>query len=54
MRTAKTNKSIPATQGKAMTQSEFGAFIREGEKGTFMTAREFKKRFELWKRGLEK
>lgn len=43
-----------ATPGESMTEAEFKSFVREAEQGQFYSEKEFKRKFEAWKKGLEK
>ena len=43
----KTKKLAPP--GKPMSQDEFVSLIKEAEEGPFMTAKEFKERFDKWR-----
>jgi hypothetical protein len=54
MKTIKESKRNTAIPGHPMTEMEFKAFIKAGEKGPFIPSNEFKKKFETWKKGLEK
>lgn len=54
MKTTKENKRNTAIPGLPMTETEFKNFIKAGEKGPFMSSSEFKKKFDLWRKGLEK
>ena len=54
MKTIKENKRNTAIPGLPMTESEFKAFIKAGEKGPFISSTEFKKKFDIWRKGLEK
>jgi mRNA-degrading endonuclease HigB of HigAB toxin-antitoxin module len=53
MKTIKENKRNTAIPGHPMTETEFKDFIKAGEKGSFMSPREFKRKFDMWKKGLE-
>ncbi len=54
MKIIKENKRNTAIPGLPMTEKEFKLFVEAGEKGPFMSSNEFKKKFETWKKGLEK
>jgi len=54
MKTTKENKTNMSTPGHPMTESEFLSFIKEGEKGPFISTTELKKKFDLWRKGFEK
>lgn len=54
MKSVKAIKKHTAIPGTPMTEEEFKEFIKAGEKGSFMPSAEFKRKFELWKKGLEK
>lgn len=54
MKKIKENKRNTAIPGLPMTETEFKEFIKAGEKGPFMPSDEFKKKFDTWKKGLEK
>lgn len=54
MKTIKESKRNTAIPGLPMTEAEFKDFIKEGEKGLFMSSDEFKKKFNTWRKGLEK
>ena len=54
MKTAKENKRNTAIPGHPMTETEFKEFIKAGEKGTFMSSEEYKRKFDAWRKGLEK
>lgn len=54
MKTIKVNKRNTAIPGEPMTETEFKSFIKAGEKGPFMSSGEFKKKFDTWRKGLEK
>ncbi|MBS1638395.1 MAG: hypothetical protein JST26_20945 [Bacteroidetes bacterium] len=43
-----------ATPGKPMSQAEFDAMIKAAEDGPFMSEKEFKQKFEMWKKSLGK
>lgn len=43
-----------ATPGKPMSQAEFDAMIKAAEDGPFMSEKELKQKFEVWKKSLEK
>lgn len=43
-----------ATPGEPMTRSEFSSFIKEAEKGPFLSEKEFQRKFNTWKKALEK
>ncbi len=56
MKTAKT-KTIEndyVRPGEPMTQAEFEAHIKKAEEGPFMSDKEYKSKFETWKKGLKK
>ena len=53
MKTVKEKENYQ-TPGKPMTQTEFEAHIKEAEKGPFMSAKEYKDKFETWKKELKK
>ena len=48
---SKKNYAIP---GEAMTAPEFKSFIAEAEGGDFLSEKEFKRKFEAWKKASEK
>jgi hypothetical protein len=54
MKTIKENKRNTAIPGTPMSEKEFKEFIKAGEKGPFMSSTEFKKKFDAWRKGLEK
>jgi len=54
MKTIKENKRNTAIPGHPMTETEFRDFIKVGENGSFMSSSEFKKKFDVWRKGLEK
>ena len=54
MKTIKENIINTAIPGHPMTELEFKAFIKAGENGSFMSSSEFKKKFDIWRKGLEK
>lgn len=54
MKTIKENKRNTAIPGHPMTETEFKDFIKVGKKGPFMSSNEFKKKFDVWRKGLEK
>jgi hypothetical protein len=54
MKTAKEKKKNTALPGLPMSESEFKEFIKEGENGVFFSSGEFKKKFDAWRKGLEK
>jgi len=54
MKTAKENKKNTAIPGLPMTETEFKEFIKAGEKGIFMSSNEYKRKFDAWRKGLEK
>jgi hypothetical protein len=43
-----------ATPGEPMTEAEFKSFVKEAEEGPFLSEKEFKRKFEVWKKTLEK
>ena len=43
-----------AILGEPMTQVEFKSFVEEAEGGAFLSEKEFKRKFEAWKKALEK
>jgi hypothetical protein len=43
-----------ATPGEPMTEAEFKLFISVAEEGPFLSEKEFKRKFEAWKKALEK
>ena len=45
-----TTKENYAEPGKAMTDTEFKAFLEEGEKGSFLSVEESKKKFSEWRK----
>ena len=47
----KKNYAIP---GEPMTGLEFKSFIEEAEGGILLPEKEFKRKFEAWKKALEK
>ncbi|MHB8259494.1 MAG: hypothetical protein ACYDCN_11540 [Bacteroidia bacterium] len=44
---SKRNYAIP---GKTMSESEFKVFLEEGEKGSFLSIEESKKKFNEWRK----
>lgn len=54
MKTTKENKRNTTVPGYSMTETEFKEFIEAGEKGPFFSSNEFKKKFDVWRKGLEK
>ncbi len=46
--TDKKNKNL-AIPGKPMSQKEFADLIKEAEEGSFLTEKEFEKKFEEWR-----
>ena len=54
MKTIKEDKRNTSVPGQPMTELEFKHFIKEGEKGPFLSSGEFKKKFDTWRKGLEK
>ena len=50
----KTEERNFAMPGEPMTQAEFEAHIKEAENGPFMSAKEYKDKFETWKKELKK
>ncbi len=54
MKTIKESKRNTSIPGYPMTEAEFKEFIKAGEKGAFMSSTELKKKFDTWKKGLEK
>ena len=53
MRTTKENKTNMSTPEHPMTESEFLSFIKEGEKGPFISSSAFKKKFDDWRSKLK-
>ena len=49
MKTSNKKTKNLATPGKPMSQNEFVSLIKEAEEGTFMTEKEFDKKFEEWR-----
>lgn len=49
MKTSDKKSKNLATPGKPMSQEDFVSLIKEAEEGEFMTAEEFKKRFDKWR-----
>lgn len=49
-KTKTTTKENYAEPGKPMTDAEFKAFVEEGEKSSFISVEESKKKFSEWRR----
>jgi hypothetical protein len=49
MKTSNKKTKNLATPGKPMSQDEFVSLIKEAEEGTFLTEKEFDKKFEEWR-----
>jgi len=54
MKTIKQNKRNTAIPGSPMSEKEFMTFLKEGEKGSFLSSGEYKRKFDTWRKGLEK
>ena len=54
MKKIKENKRNTAIPGKPMNDLEFKSFIKEGEKGPFLTEVEYTKDFDEWRKQLKK
>ena len=54
MKTTKESKKNTSVPGNPMTVAEFNAFIKEGEKGPFLSEAEYKKEFSEWRKQLKK
>jgi len=53
MRNSKVNtKNKPAIPGKAISQKEVKALVKEAEKGPFYSHKELADKFTLWKKSL--
>jgi len=49
-KTKTTTKGNYVEPGKPMTDAEFKAFVEEGEKSSFISVEESKKKFSEWRR----
>lgn len=54
MKTIKEKKRNTSTPGSPMTETEFRDFIKEGEKGPFLSETEYNKDFNTWRKQLKR